>query len=272
MKKLPPLHENWLEGLPLQPNDAIPALIAAQYLEGFTEDAVRNLSEELIGLFGEWKNEHGEPPQPMGLLGIAPAIADAEPWQCAGFSVNDPVDLLERLIKDEYTPAMELVDRYGTAALYSILALRELAIVSKNPRLAFGIIQNRHTETAMKATLLVLLAEERTDIDRRVNDKVQRLIPRIVDAAKRQDRSAVAKLAANARNKDFKALRAKAIEMYNEHPGKFKNPRHAATLITPRLEKYGKDQLGTWLTTDDPRERVYRWLLDAKKRGQLKNP
>lgn len=272
MKKIPPLHENWLEGLPLQPNDAVPALIAAQYLEGFTEGAVRNLSAELIGLFDKWKSEHGEPPQPMGLLGVAPAIADAEPWQCAGFSVNDPVDLLERLIRDQYTPAMELVERHGSAALYSILALRELAIVSENPGLAFGIIQNRHTETAMKATLLVLLAEDRTDIDRRVNDKLQRLIPRILDAAKRQDRSAAAKLAANARNKNFQDLRAKAIEMYNQHAGKFKNPRHAATVITPQLEKYGKDQLGTWLTTDDPRDRIYRWLLGAKKRGELKNP
>jgi len=88
------------------------------------------------------------------------------------------------------------------------------------------------------------------------------------------EKAAKAAISNNARkgglkkNKPAIALKEKAIEFYND--GDYKNPRQGARAIVQMVQKYGRAELGFYLTTDEPWSKIYKWLLDARKNGELR--
>jgi hypothetical protein len=100
---------------------------------------------------------------------------------------------------------------------------------------------------------------------------LKNIVPKLIDDTTVKAKSEAARKAAEARNAGFRALKLKAIEMFNAKSREFPSIRQGARRITKQLEQYATDEGLDWLTTDDPDNRVYEWLLDANKAGLL-NP
>ena len=269
---LPPLHENWLEGLPCSLNATLPVLLARQILGGWKEEDVRGLWEQTLSLFQEWKIQFGEEPTPRGLLDVDIKIETAEPWRCAGYLVNDPVDLLKHLELTQYPPFKGLVSKYSRKVILATIVLRELSESghTSNPYV-LPWLGNPHVETALKGALELML----DGVDHLVGAQTHLLLREMLPAMERQARLAALRAhslkGAQARNAGYTALKDKLIELYNSDPARFPSFRQAARALTPELEHYAKEVLRIpWLTTDEPWQRIYDWLLSANKEGSLK--
>lgn len=265
---LPPLHENWLERLPHSLNAILPALLARQGLEGWQEKDVRGLWERTFSLFQEWKNTFGEEPAPRGLLDVDIKRQTAEPWRCAGYLVNDPIDLLQHLEQTRYSPIEDLISEHGRNAVLAAVVLRELSENSQPSTLyALPWLGSSHVEAALKGALELTLGGVNELVRTRTNLLLQKILP----AMQQQALRAHSQKGAQARNAGYSALKEKLIKLYNSDPGRFPSLRQAARALTPELEHYAKEvRRIPWLTTDEPWRRLYQWLLSAKKEGSLK--
>jgi hypothetical protein len=267
--KITPIFENWLTGTPLSANGVLPAIIAQQQLKDWDEKSVRGLCDEIYQAYEDWKIEHGlEPRQPMGLLADEITKEEAKPWACAGPSVNDAIDLLRHLESIQYQPIEDMVEKHGKETLLSILILKELVEDAREQhKFPFVYHPAPGVEAALKGTVFLLVENS----DKFAQAKLDLILPRLYASAKKHAVTEQTRRAAQAKNQKNTALKEKAIELYSHDPSKYKSPRQAAKKITPTVQEYGRTHLGYWLTSEEPWERVYRWLLDAKRDGLLKS-
>ena len=269
MAQLPPIHEDWLHGVPVSLSAILPMVIARQQLSDWDEKRIRATSNEILRLFDDWKKEFGENPKPVGLLSLERNKEDAEAWECAGYLVNDPLDLLQHLANTQYRPIRELSHKHSKTVLLSIMILEELAEDSRlRSKFKPPNIPHNRIEAALKGALIIL-SEENRNIFQMAEQYVQETSQEIKDRAENEAILKQTRKAAQKKNEKYALLKKRAIELYNS--GSYKSIRQCAFSITDTLREYGKKELGHWLSTDDPVKRVYDWLLDANKKGLLKN-
>lgn len=107
--------------------------IVKEATEGLKDDVKNQAFEKIISCFLGWQIAHGVKPKFNGLLSSVlhqdnqdekltkDDINKLEPWKCAGFSVNNPIDLGFKLWLDNYQPFDVLKKEYGLHIIFAVL-------------------------------------------------------------------------------------------------------------------------------------------------------
>jgi hypothetical protein len=104
------ISDDWMEGYVLHPEAISPAIAARMELRGFDNSAIHGLWQGTLGSLALWVIECGSQPRPKNSL-LDPTQAERsstiesrlaalkvhEPWELAGTSIRDPIDMLEML-------------------------------------------------------------------------------------------------------------------------------------------------------------------------------
>ncbi len=225
MQRIPSIQDSWLNGLPRNADVITPVALARLELEGWREEQVRAVWQELEIIFYQWKVEHGEKP-PLRRR------HDAKPWECGGDRVNDYVDLLlERLIPEKYSPVERLLRKTPVSKLLAVMILAEAASDDSSGLGLPGVgarPPKRYVQAALKAALRLLLemqAEKlRVTIFKTVAEMYRLLKPDLGmgrKARKTLDDARIesAKARSERKQKNEAAWREKARKDWPENPG-----------------------------------------------------
>ena len=112
------LPEDLAHGVPFDIRLLSVVRFAQRAVDGWNHEQICEAGRLLDGILQRWKADQGDPTRwGLNIPGYAnnhPIRKDADPWECAGPEVSDPVDLyLERILKDKYRPYFDAVSNWG---------------------------------------------------------------------------------------------------------------------------------------------------------------
>lgn len=151
--------DNWMTGLVYNSNLVAPVVHARLILDSWTDDRARAAWDAIEGVFELWKTQKGQVPAILG--GRDGVLEELMPWQCAGDTIEDPVDLARKLEGDDYPPFKKFLTSVGDsiANVYAVICLRYASRSEKGrgyglkPRRTRGVFASSDGDafTALKA-------------------------------------------------------------------------------------------------------------------------
>lgn len=116
--------------------------LAQRAVDGWNHEQISEAGQMLYGILQRWKDEQGALPRSgldiPGDVNTNPVREHAEPWECAGPEISDPVDLyLNRILEEKYQPYFDAVSDWGAQHEERVLAVMCL-IYCRDDHLDFG--------------------------------------------------------------------------------------------------------------------------------------
>lgn len=265
MSSIPRLSENFLEGIADDIRFAIPVYIAQQIIRfhNFDKEHVSKVQTEVLRLFYDHKKRM------LDTNYLKREFEILEPWYAViNFNLVDPVDLWGFLRECKYPPLIDYLksneEQVVLASLIFLAAEKELLI---GP-LGNADLESAHLLMAHKSVAELYLITAHLSGARSIFDAERELFNSRIEAARAEERSNFSSEGGLKKNEPQRALKQKAIELYNL--GSYKNPRQGAKAIADEVQEYGRNVLKYYLTRDQPWEKIYEWLLEAKSLGNLR--
>ena len=265
MSSIPRLSENFLEGIADDIRFAIPVFIAQQIVRyhNLDKEHISQVQADVLQLLYDHKSR---------LLDANYLKQDyeiLEPWYAVlNLNLVDPVDLWGFLRECKYTPVIDYLksheEQVVLASLIFLAAEKELLI---GP-LGNADLESAHLLMAHKSVAELYLITAHLSGARSILDAERELFNSKLEEVRAKEKSNFASKGGHKKNEPQKALKQKAIELYNS--GNYKNPRQGAKAIADDVQKYGRNVLKYYLTRDQPWEKIYQWLLEAKSLGNLR--
>ena len=271
-KKNTTLKNDLLNGTPKDFGSFKPVYIAQSLLKNAnkSESDVNTIEKELFQVFEDWKSHHGIAPVRVSLLSAydPPTIEKSTPWACAGWLVEDPIDLFIDLKQKKYLPILDLINKYNERILICTLILHSAKEHSDNENIFMSYLPPQSRVTVHKGITELYINHFAYEYDKIIEASFKAIYPSILQQAEKQARKKMAQKGGLKKNELARILKEKAIELFNK--GHFRSKRNGAFAITEDVQAFGREHLGFYLTTDDPRKKVYDWILEANKQGLIK--
>jgi len=266
MSEIVYLDEDVLNGVPRSLIAWKPCVYAQQTLReaNLKGEDVISVGEQFEHLLNNWKLAEGQAPRPRGLLDLSPReLCDAEPWECAGWAIQDVYDLFAKLTYEQYAPLHQLQKQYGESELMSVIVLY-LAL----EKMRIEALKDRELAIyKFMGDLVMARAGARVTA---MADTFRLVYPKIVEQTEAKAQANFSSKGGMAKNEGARRLKEKAISLFNE--GRYRSVRSGANAVAEKVQQYGRDEVGYYLTTDDVVRRIYEWLLRANKEGRLNLP
>lgn len=102
--------------------------IKNEVTEDIKADTAQKVLDAVTKCFKEWQLAHGVKPVFGGFLSNKPSevisledVDKFKPWQCAGFGINNYIDLAFKLWTEEYKPFDALKNEFGLHLIFAVL-------------------------------------------------------------------------------------------------------------------------------------------------------